>query len=78
VDEWMESCYKHSDVAPEAGCDGRMVFKPVCDRSGVAAVYRCLECGRAYALTHRVRLERGVLCIVEGYRELARRRGRGR
>jgi len=76
VGEWMESCYKHSDVAPEAGCDGRMVFKPVYNRRGVAAVYRCLKCGRAYALTRRVQLEKGVLCIVEGYREL--RRGRGR
>jgi DNA-directed RNA polymerase subunit RPC12/RpoP len=73
----MESCYKHGDVAPEAGCDGRMVFKPVYNRRGVAAVYKCLKCGRAYALTHRVQLEKGVLCIVEGYRELPRR-GRGR
>jgi DNA-directed RNA polymerase subunit RPC12/RpoP len=71
----MESCRKHSDVAPEAGCDGRMVFKPVCNRRGVAAVYRCLKCGRVYALTRRVQLEKGVLCIVEGYRELP---GRGR
>jgi hypothetical protein len=37
VEEWMESCYKHGDVAPEAGCDGRMVFKPVCNRRGVGA-----------------------------------------
>jgi DNA-directed RNA polymerase subunit RPC12/RpoP len=54
-----------------------MVFKPVYNRRGVAAVYKCLKCGRVYALTHRARPEGGVLCIVEGYRELPRR-GRGK
>ena len=46
MDEWMESCYKHSDVAPEAGCDDRMVFKPACNRRGVVAVYMPRRRGR--------------------------------